>query len=72
MRWFLLIKNYYKIFFCMYELTIMALFVFRIIINNKNIFDYRLVSLTLNPNHYNWLHLLNNDYIMSGPSVNYY
>lgn len=37
----------------MYELTIMALFVCRIITNNKNIFDYRLVSITLNRNHYN-------------------
>lgn len=72
MRWFFLIKNYYKIFFCMYELIIMVLFVFCIIINNKNIFDYRLVLIILNCNYYNWLYLFNNDYIMFGFSVNYY
>lgn len=56
----------------MYELIIMVLFVFCIIINNKNIFDYRLVLIILNCNYYNWLYLFNNDYIMFGFSVNYY
>lgn len=37
----------------MYELKIIVLFVFCIIINNKNLFDYRLVLIILNCNYYN-------------------